>query len=447
MNRLVYFIACAILLSCGVSKQVETIELVEYPEWIQTRPFSSDYYIGIAKAQKSLGDYQAIAKQNALMDLSSEISVKLSSESIFHQVDKGDTYREDYQSLIQIESQKDLEGYDLVGSWENEKEYWLYYQLSKSDWVKIRAERRKKAIDEAYSYYKLAEKYLVDEDMPSSVHYAVKALDALKLYMNEPLIHPDLEFRLDVFCFQFLAEAHSTIDYEVELGTQYREVILMGSDISLEPFDVYIGKTNVPFKIRSSFKGAPDRVFSDKSGFVKVRVSGMGAYKEEHFVQFTLDWNGLLRDADASAWLMALLDFPDNSFKITIRSLWPKIAISSEELNLGEPMSQSILLNEAINYLKEKGFEIVDSTEADFLISISANTNRGLTNNRMHTAMLQYEFVVKENSGKIICQQQERELKGVQASFPTAGINAYERSLDDFRWDVLRPFVRSLMNE
>ena len=47
----------------------------------------------------------------------------------------------------------------------------------------------------------------------------------------------------------------------------------------------------------------------------------------------------------------------------------------------------------------------------------------------------------------MIYQKQERALKGVQASFPTAGINAYERSLDDFKWDVLRPFLKYLEGE
>ena len=436
-----------ILASCTGPKNVTVAESPTSPEWATSRPISADYYIGIAKSSKSNADYQSVAKQNALVDLSSEISVKLSSESIFHQVDKGDSYREDYQSLIQIESHKNLEGYTLVASWENDKEYWLYYQLSKTEWARIRAERKQKAIDEAYTYYQLAEKYLVEENTVSSIHYAVKALDALKLYMNEPLMHTELEYPLDVYCFQFLAEVHSSIIYEVDEGAQHREVVLMGSDISLEPFDVYIGKANVPFKIRSSFKGVPNQVLSNDDGFVKVRAQEMNVYRKNHFVSFTLDWDGMLKEANASPWLNTLLDFPENSFKITVNTLWPKIAISSEELNLGESMSQSILLNEATNYLKEKDFEIVDISEADLLISISANTNKGLTNNRMHTAMLEYEFVVKNSSGKVIYQKQERALKGVQASFLTAGVNAYERSLDEFKWDVLRPFLKYLEGE
>ena len=51
---------------------------------------------------------------------------------------------------------------------------------------------------------------------------------------------------------------------------------------------------------------------------------------------------------------------------------------------------------------------------------------------------------VKNKQQKLVYKRQEMELKGVQASFPTAGVNAYERSVDEFRWDVLRGFLKYL---
>ena len=158
MKHFLLLFSTIILVSCGGANKIVT-EAPIYPNWISSRPISNEFYIGIAKSSKANADYQSIAKQNALLDLSSEISVKLSSESIFHQVDKGDSYREDYQSLIHIESQKNLEAYTLLASWENEKEYWLYYQLSKSEWNQLRIERKQKALNQAYNYYKLAEKF------------------------------------------------------------------------------------------------------------------------------------------------------------------------------------------------------------------------------------------------------------------------------------------------
>ena len=97
-----------------------------------------------------------------------------------------------------------------------------------------------------------------------------------------------------------------------------------------------------------------------------------------------------------------------SSFKISVTLVWPKISITSEELNLGQECAQSILLNESLNYFQDKGFEIVDDSNADYQISIKSNTYKGLTNKRMHSALLQYEFVVKDASGNIVFQQQKR---------------------------------------
>ena len=435
---------CIILLaSCAGIKKTATEDVV-YPNWISSRPISGEYYIGIAKSSKNNLDYEAVAKQNALADLSSEISVILSSESIFHQVDKGDSYREEYQALIQVESEKNLEGYTRTASWENESEYWLYYQLSKFEWELITAKRKQQAIEEAFSFYKLANKYAAEDKLVSSVHYAVKALEVLKLYMNESLIHPELGFPIDVLCFQFLADVQGSIVYKMYSGTQNREVLIMGNASSLEPIEVFIANSDVPFKLRSSIKGTPSSIYSNKEGVLAINIHNADSYKEAHFVQFTLDWELMLREANASIWLRSLLDFPENSFKVSIKTLWPKIAISSEEFNLGNSMTQSILLNETSAYLQKKGFDIVSPTNADFLISISANTNRGLTNNRMHTAMLQYGFVVTNSLGTVVYQQHKMELKGVQASFLTAGINAYKRCLDEYKWEVLRDFLKFL---
>ena len=446
MKNFLLIFCLLILASCTGIKKTASQDMV-YPSWISSRPISTEYYIGIAKSSKLKPDYEAVAKQNALAALSSEISVTLSSESIFHQVDKGDSYREEYQALIQVESKKNLEGYTKTASWENESEYWLYYQLSKFEWEQVIAKRKQQAIEDAFSFYKLANKYAVEDKFVSSVHYAVKALDVLKLYMNESLIHPELEFPIDVLCFQFLADAQGSIVYKMHSGIQNREVVIMGNANSLEPIEVSIAKYDVPFKLRSSITGTPSSIRSDKEGVLSINIHNADGYKESNFVQFSLDWELMLRDANASIWLRSLLDFPENTFKVSINTLWPKIAIFSEELNLGIPMTQSVLLNETSAYLQKKGFDIVAPTSADFLISISANTNRGLTNNRMHTAMLQYDFVVTNSLGTVVYQQHKMELKGVQASFPTAGVNAYERSIEKFKWVVLREFLKYLEGE
>ena len=443
MKRIYLFVFTVFLVGCSGVKEVGLPEVV-YPNWISSRPISSAFYIGIAKASKQTSDYQAIAKQNALADLSSEISVTLSSASIFHQIDKGETYREEYQALIQVESQKQLESYTLVDSWESESEYWMYYQLSKTNWDRITTERKQKAIAQCYRFYKLALTNLEEGNVVASVTHAVKALDAVKIYLNESVLHSDLDEPLDALCFQLLAEIQSSLTYTLENGTQNQSLILMGQNKVPHSFRVFVGCEYLPFKVRSSFRDAPAHTLSDAKGFINIQVSDADVYRTDHFIQFTFDWEGLIREANASNLVASLLDFPENVFKINLESAMPKMFVSSSELNLGEPMVHGVLLNATTNYFKEKGFEIVAQEQADYLINITANTHRGLKTNRMHTAILQYEFEVKDAQQKVIYQRQELELKGVQASFPTAGVNAYERSTDEFKWDVLRAFLKHL---
>lgn len=443
MKYSIFSLIVILFVSCSGTKDVSVLEKPDYPNWILERPINSDYYIGIARGLKTTKNYQFVAKQNALLDLSSEISVTLNSESLFHQVDNDNGYREDYEAFIQIESQKNLEAYDLFLTWENENEYWLYYRLSKSKWDEITNDRKQKAIDDSYSYLKIAKNKYQEEDLISAIYFSVKALDALKLFMNEPLFHKDINGSIDKFCLEFIVSIYDSISFSSSLVEEKR-TYLIGSESNLNLFDLAVSHPNLPFKTRSSIRGIPNKVLSGSDAMLKVTSGQINIDKMEQYIEYTFDWMSLLDDADASSYIFSLLDFPTKKYKIIIYPVWPKIHIASKELNLGETLSQSILFNEASNYFISNGLEIVDKSIADYTIFISADTYRGLVTKRMHTAILQYEFEVKDSSDNIVFQKQKRELKGVQASFPSAGINAYERSLDDFNWDVLHSFLKEL---
>lgn len=433
-----------LFISCTSSQQVQETQSVKKPNWVLSRPISDFDYIGIAKASKNNDDYQSVAKKNALMDLSSEISVRISSESIFHQVDKGETYRDEFQSLIQMETHKDLEGYRLVNSWEDENNYYLYYSLSKSLWEQIKDKRRQKSLDQAYSFYQLALKSDPKNDFVNRVHYALKALDKLKMHMHDILNHPKLSKPIDVLCFELLSEAHSSINFSIPENQQHRNIILMGNDISDEHFIVDVEISQLPFRVRSSIQGVPDRVFSDQNGKISMNASSIDVHRKNHFIRIILDWESLIWTTTNAKWISDLLAFPEKQLELSVTTLWPKLSIKSQELNLNKDMDQDIMRAYASSYFRSKGFELVEDDSFHYKIIINANTARGLTNNHMHTALLHYTFEVFDVDGHLIFQKQMRELKGVQASFPTAGINAYQRSLENFEWDALRPFIKYL---
>ncbi|MGB6035011.1 MAG: LPP20 family lipoprotein, partial [Cryomorphaceae bacterium] len=73
------FLFVALLSSCSSQKSVSTSEsFPPSPTWVQSRPITNSYYVGIGVAQKTQGtDFRSAAKENALSDLASEIKVNV----------------------------------------------------------------------------------------------------------------------------------------------------------------------------------------------------------------------------------------------------------------------------------------------------------------------------------------------------------------------------------
>ena len=70
------------------------------PDWVTQRPTSSDAYIGIGVASLSETDYMKKATQNALLDIVSQIAVKLENNSFLHRVDVDGKTREMLEDKI-----------------------------------------------------------------------------------------------------------------------------------------------------------------------------------------------------------------------------------------------------------------------------------------------------------------------------------------------------------
>ena len=167
----ILLIGVVALVGCkGHQATVQTVETpvnteALRPSWVQARPMSDANYVGIGLCPKSRPDYQESAKKNALNDLASEISVKVEGNSLLYTLDRKSQFDESYTSTINTKTSEQLEGYDLADSWENANEYWIYYRLSKSEYARIKAERKQKAISQATDLYTRSQQSLASGDL------------------------------------------------------------------------------------------------------------------------------------------------------------------------------------------------------------------------------------------------------------------------------------------
>jgi len=146
------------------------------PDWVKQRPNDASYYIGIATVPKtgSAVEYRQTARGAALKQMSSEIKVNISSNSVLQKIETDFEYKEAYESKIQASVEQTLEGYEVL-TWENRKEYWVMTRLSKQKYARAKQMKLDKAKMMASSYLTDARRAINNYDAYSALNYLAKA--------------------------------------------------------------------------------------------------------------------------------------------------------------------------------------------------------------------------------------------------------------------------------
>src|SRR5690606_35104670 len=178
------------LFACKATLPVSPLEsptaaAAQRPAWGTARPVSGLEYTGVGTASKLRQDHQEAAKKNALNDLASEISVTVEGNSLLYTLDRKHQFDEEFTSTINTSTNERIEGYELVDSYEDANQYWIYYRLSKAEHARIKAERKQQAIGQATDLYGRAQAAMAKGDLRTAFDLDLRALIAMKEYWGE----------------------------------------------------------------------------------------------------------------------------------------------------------------------------------------------------------------------------------------------------------------------
>jgi hypothetical protein len=174
----------------------------ETPYWVSSRPINKDYYIGIGRCKLNVNNYEDIAKRKALDDLVSEISTTVKSDKLLTENEKYDNVKTDFTSTIQLSSDLEIEGYELLETWKDNEHYWVYYQLSKEKYITIVESKIKIDYSLAESLYNTSLKNLKDGNISFSIKQMYQSLEALKKNFSRQV---DSEFKQKSFVLKDLS--------------------------------------------------------------------------------------------------------------------------------------------------------------------------------------------------------------------------------------------------
>jgi hypothetical protein len=433
-----------ILLFAFLGPLAAQTEELKVPLWVSSRPNSSSKFIGIGFAEKARGgNYQMEAKKNALYDLASEIKVDISSNSVLYTVQNNSGFNENFNSLIKLSNSDNLEGYTLVESYENDKQYWVHYQLDKHEYASRKAMKKKAVIDKASA---LIASSFADEkaqDFSSSLKKRIQAFGLLTPYLSEEINFEPVQAGGMKNIFDLTSLIQQQLQ-SISVAPKKEMPVLKPYQLRYDPLLYKLevnAKTplqNFPLIVSSDEEqlNVADHSITNGSGELQLRVNSVEPLNQTVGFSLSPDITSLMgTDSVGRAGVTILKQFIQTpALKVHANITSITIYVNAVEKNFGQVTGESTVEN----FIKQRfsGREIrlvATPEEADYIIESTAQTKEDVSSDvlertyRIHLAALLIDLQLKNRiTSEVLFKTQVNDIYGYANTPEKAGLNAYQ---------------------
>jgi len=380
VNLSIIFLLSFLVLSCQNLKKTG-FEKKPMPEWVKAKPQSAFYYTGISSAPKKgflPSDYIANAQQKALGDLASSISVNIASTSVLSIIETNYNLSQNFNQEIIATTSQQLEGYELVDTWEDDNFYWVYYRLSKEKFKEITAERKSQTILDAKNKYYQAKEFLNRQMHYNAFQFYVEALTVLKPYLGESNLTDidgeEKDIALEIF--------NSMVEFLTSIRIEGKSEIIVKKAIDIDPEEftfIIIDSNKNPISripVRINFSGSGlirNSEVSNNEGKVVCSIKKIKSSPNQENLEIVVDVNSFSRVAKDPMIRSIIRGIPAISKSVKVIVEKPVIYVLSEEKSFGEIRSNS-LIKQTFESLFGTEFFVNAKSPADFILKIFTNT-------------------------------------------------------------------------
>jgi len=412
------------------------------PGWVSKRPNSITKYIGIGMAEKSSGNnYQNEAKKNALFDLSSEIKVNISSNSILNTVQSNNQFSENYNSMIKLSSADNIEGFRLVDSYENDSQYWMYYELDKEEYENQKAQKKQSLVDKAVNLINLSAEDETQKNYTNSIKKKLQAFNLLMPYFNE-----DIKFQsknglttvLDLTNsiqknLQSISIASPKTYYTVKpYQNTYDNLkfeIAYNEKMPLKDFPFSVSLENDKIKLMN------EKITTNLEGKAELSIKSVSLIENTIGISLTPDLNKLTENDSGSVFSVELLkkfiQIPELKSGLKIQPI--QITVQTTEQNFSKINESKIVMQLILKKMNLPEVVLTETAQtADYIIECIANTSKDISSDALNSkfgiqlAKLNVQLNLKNaKTNEVIYTGLADEIYGSGNSLDIAGINAY----------------------
>ena len=428
------------------------------PDWVKQRPNDQAYYIGIATVPKtgSAVEYRQAARGAALKQMSSEIKVNISSNSVLQKIETDFEYKEAYESKIQASVEQTLEGYEVL-TWENRKEYWVMTRLSKQKYARAKQMKLDKAKMMASSYLSDARKAIDNYDAYSALNYLAKGAISLKNHLEEDLTYKTVDgtYNVGTSIFSTIQDVFRRIDL-VPVRNNYQIQFSKKLEVPIGINATFTGSagekrplSGLPLQF-SFTKGEgilSSQSKTDHSGYTSVSITRLISKRKMQEITAGFDFSHII-DAEADEETVRLLHifFPQKqmpSVGIAVEVMKSKAYFISEEKVFGELSDKGAFTGMMKKRLNENFFTFTSNMEeADFVVKINSNFVAGDERKgqgySVYTVFVDFNISIKEVSTKTEIFADN--INGIRGMRP----GNFEYALKDSRIKLIDAFKKNI---
>ncbi len=358
------------------------------PKWVKQRPVDSDYYIGIGMSLKTDGNitYKTAARNNALKELSSEIKVNISSNSMLHQLENNYELQEHFESKTSESVEATLEGYDVF-TWENKQEYWIMLKLSKEKYALRQQMKLDYAKKLSSSYYYEGKDAVQKGDIYQGLLLYIQAIKAITPHIQDNLEYKDVDGTINLGTDIFLAinDAFKKINMEPEkpeYDIQFSSETRIPITVNAYHFDQYDQKqplSNLPllFTFTQGEGDLNPQSTTNRNGQATCNINRLISKRRTQEITASFDVSQLTESEDEETKLLAKAFFVDEIIPKAIIKINIQKApayMNMHEVVFGEKSAANIFSNLVKTELAQGFFDISGSQDyADFTVNLSSD--------------------------------------------------------------------------
>jgi hypothetical protein len=458
---LLSFALLASLLACSSSKNVQ--QSLQKPDWVQQRPINTSYYIGIGSANKlrNPNDYQRVAKKNALDDLMGEIKVSVSSHSVLLQQQNNQQFSQQFFSDTKLISSETLEGFEVLGSWENTQDFFIYYRFSKAEFEAQKRRKLMEAIEKAKDFLNRADNLSVQNDYTASLKLRFKAAISLQNYLNEA-IEADYKGRSVYLMNEVLAQIQNQL-YLVQLKTSETIFKVSAGKSLVQPVMVSAQVREndklglkiefLPLQLQGNglrFKGNnnAETQSNGEAQFILNNIQGATGIRS---IQAKIDIAKIIAGDSllpSMRRLLLNLEGPQATLQLQVEPI--KIYLESAEKNMQKQMNFGVLEPAVKKYLGDLGCAFVGKKEeSDYVLHLDAETkDQGIMWGQMLRASIEMNLVLTDTKTSVeLIHEAITGVTGFQVTPEKAGMDAYNNMRNEMNKKLLPAIQERLFPE